>query len=165
MQTSIALVAVLAFVSLAAACGGRIETVDPIASEPPVPSTSASDPSAPSASAASAEPRDPPAPGCASFDQVLSELDRLGCATSTCHGSANLPLIDAAKPLETERGFYAFVLSNGMRYVDFRSLDPKSSAIACNLRGSCGVAMPLGGTAPASTIDMIERWLACGAPP
>jgi hypothetical protein len=157
MQTRI----VLVVVSLAAACGGRIETVtEPEIQDPAIPSASPSEPPPPS---------NPSTPSmrtsCTSFDQVLSELDRLGCGTSSCHGSLNMPLIDAAHPLETKRGFYSFVMSNGMRYVDFRSLDPKSSAIACNLRGSCGVPMPLGGAAPPSTIDIVDGWLACGAPP
>lgn len=110
---------------------------------------------------------DPPlSPSCASFDRVLSELQGLGCSANACHGAdVSPPLIDPARPLETKRGFYAFVLSNGMRYVDFRSLDSKASAMACNLRGTCGVRMPLGGAAPESSIALIERWLACGATP
>lgn len=176
MQTRLTFIALL----LVAACGGRIETVQRSEPSPdaPAPSPGTADSadtegsfdSAPSAPPDPPQPSEPPLPplnpSCASFAQVLSDLDQLGCSASSCHGGGlNLPLIDPARPLETKRGFYAFLLSNGMRYVDFRSLDPSTSAIACNLRGTCGVPMPLGGAAPVATIDLIERWLACGAPP
>jgi hypothetical protein len=172
MQKSIAIAAVLAVVAFAAACGGRIETVtdtrearpEESAADTTEPAPAALPPPPPS-SPPSGGPAGPVPGSCATFDQVLWALDAVGCSASACHGSLNLPLIDAARPLETKRGFYEFVLSNGMRYVDFRSLDPKSSAMACNLRGSCGVAMPLGGSAPEWTIDLVDRWLACGAPP
>lgn len=72
--------------------------------------------------------------------------------------------MDLTSPSLTYKSLTDFKSSNGQPYVSVGSTNPKASAISCNLRHQCGVGMPLGDKLGANQLDVIDTWLACGAP-
>jgi len=89
-----------------------------------------------------------------------------GCAGAACHGGSqprNDPPIDLANAAATYKELVGFTMSNGQPYVVPQS-PPKSSGISCNLRGACGVPMPIGSKLTSKQLQVIDDWLSCGAP-
>lgn len=157
--------------ALLTACGGKVSSAgwhprgEPAPADPPA---SSFDEPADDTAPGSLPPSDPPpdpspppaAPCAASFRlDVLPIFDRAGCSATACHGSPtppSPPRIDGAAPRATYDGFVAFRLSDGRSYL---------AGMDCNLRGTCGVKMPLGGDGlDAADLARIDAWLACGGP-
>jgi hypothetical protein len=72
--------------------------------------------------------------------------------------------MDPTSPALTYKSLVGFTMSTGEPYVAIGSTDPKASGITCNLRGSCGTRMPIGGKLSSNQLAVIDSWLACGAP-
>lgn len=152
--------------ALLCACGGKISSAgwhpreEPApADEPPAASFDEPADDAEPGVPPSSPPPEPAPPCAASFRRdVLPAFDRAGCTMTSCHGGPNPPSpprIDGAAPRATYESLVAFRLSDGQPY---------RTAMACNLRGTCGVKMPLGGAIDPADLARIDAWLACGAP-
>jgi hypothetical protein len=160
-----------------AACGGAINNEelfqkdDQTASGTPTPggSASPSPTSSPTTAPTNVTPPTPkPSTKCdVSFkNDVIGVLAAAKCSTITCHGGPapfNQPGIDTDSAPSAYKTLTSFKLS-GKAYVAVGSTDPKASAIRCNLRGDCGTSMPPGDRLPSADLDVIDAWLACGAP-
>lgn len=158
--------------ALVTACGGKISSAgwhprgEPPPADPPASSfDEPADDTAPGSLAPSDPPPapspPPPAPPCAASFRldVLPTFDRAGCSATACHGGGSPPSpprIDPSAPRATYDGFVTFRLSDGRTYL---------SGMDCNLRGTCGTKMPLGGDGlDAADLALIDAWLACGGP-
>lgn len=159
-----------------AACGGAIDNGDLYKKDQGSASSSGASGSTPAPTAtattlpAPGPPSSPPkpAPKCEfSFQaDVLTVFVQANCTNANCHGGPlprNLPRIDASDPASTYKEFLAFRTSNGKPYV-VMSTNPSASAMSCNLRASCGVAMPPNDKLSPKELAVIDGWLACGAP-
>ena len=166
--------AVLGIALVAAACGGAIDNGDLFQKEQGTSSGGTTSPS-PTGSAPSSPPGTPvpqPTPPngrpcTVSFKKdVLDVLSAGGCASAQCHGGPsfrNRPNIDPAQSLFTYKNLRAYEIE-GVPYVAIGSTDPDDSSITCNLRGACGTRMPLGDKLSSTQLDVIGKWLSCGAP-
>lgn len=170
----VAPLSVLAVVVIAA-CGGAVDNSDlfkkgsgttssggaPTATATPT----STPPSLPTASPP--EPLPEPAPTCqVSFaTDVMLVVDQAGCADLQCHGgNINAPAMDSTSPSLTYKSITNYTMSTGEPYVALGTTVPKASGIFCNLRGNCGVRMPLGDKLTSKQLSVIDSWLACGAP-
>jgi len=101
-----------------------------------------------------------------SFEKEVMQLfENYDCSSAACHGSGlNRPQIDSDDPQLTYKTLVSFKTSGGKPYVAVGSTDPKSSGMYCNLRGDCGVRMPLGNKVDSADLKTLDTWLACGAP-
>ena len=96
---------------------------------------------------------------------VTLVLQQAGCGGLACHnGGINQPTVDPTSPSLTYKSLTTFTMSTGDPYVAVGDPDPKASGMFCNLRGDCGVRMPLGGRLTSKQLAVIDSWLACGAP-
>lgn len=165
---------VLAVVVIAA-CGGAVDNSDlfkkgsTTTSSGGTPTATATATSTPPSLPTSSPPvPDPqPAPACqVSFaTDVMQVFDQAGCADLQCHGGKlNEPAMDSTSPSLTYKSLTAFTMSTGEPYVALGTTVPKASGIFCNLRGNCGVRMPLGDKLTSKELTIIDSWLACGAP-
>lgn len=159
-----------------ASCGGAIDNSDPAkksrdsasgasggpaaTSDPPPSPSSTPFPEPP-------PPLKPPAPCAVSFkkDVLLTVFANNGCATASCHGGvkpAADPRIDLSDAPATYKALVNYTMSDGQRYVATQVR--KSSGMSCNLRGACGVGMPIGGNLTPEELSVVDEWLGCGAP-
>ncbi|MDB4936989.1 MAG: hypothetical protein JWP87_3961 [Labilithrix sp.] len=162
---------------MAVACGGAIDSDDLFGkgqgttsgtsggTTTPAPTTSATTSPTP----APVPPTPKPTTKCdVSFKQdVLDVFANAKCSTAACHGppaTLNEPGIDANSAPFTYKTITTFKLSTGQPYVVVGSTDPKASGMYCNLRGDCGARMPVGDKLSSNDLDVIDTWLACGAP-
>lgn len=159
---------------LAAACGGAIDNGDLFQKEQGSSGSSGST-TTPTATATGNTPTAPPGKPttpkddtCAvSFQKdVMAVLVSAGCSALQCHGGPtglNQPQIDVKSAVLTYKNFVAFEI-DGQPYVAVGSKDPEDSAMFCNFRGDCGPRMPIGDKLSSKQLDVMDRWLACGAP-
>jgi hypothetical protein len=160
-----------------AACGGAIDNTDLYTKDQsssgssgrPAPTGSSTSSPAPSPTPTVLPPPPaPPAPACkVSFTKdVMAVFVQTNCANAACHGGElgrSAPTINPQDPKGTYAELSAFQLSNGQTYIVPNGV-PKSSGLFCNLRGQCGVAMPIGDKLTSKQLDVVDAWLACGAP-
>jgi len=98
---------------------------------------------------------------------ILPQLVALRCTNAACHGGTNPPnppSIDVSTPSTTYASLTSFVLSDGQPYVVSGVTRPDLQGIHCNLAGTCGMPMPLGGAASSAQLRLVDIWLTCGAP-
>ena len=160
------------------ACGGAIDNSELFqegassssGASGATPQPTSTPPSKPTATPPPAPTSSPPKPNdkpcVVSFKQdVLQLFDDYDCTSSACHGgNVNEPRISVNNPTATYQGLKNFKLSTGKAYVVVGATDPKTSGMSCNLRGECGVSMPVGDKLDAEELKIIDDWLACGAP-
>lgn len=167
----------LAASTMLAACGGAIDNTDLYKKDQGSTTSSSGSTPAPTATATPLpEPGPPiplppkPLPKCdVSFQKdVLVVFASTGCSSEACHGGANPrnePRIALADPPAViYKTLTNFTMSNGQTYVVPQSTSPKSSGISCNLRGACGVPMPIANKLSSKQLNVIDDWLSCGAP-
>jgi len=113
-------------------------------------------------------PPQPVGPCAVSFaTDILPQLVALRCTNAACHGGTNPPnppSIDVSTPSTTYASLTSFVLSDGQPYVVSGVTRPDLQGIHCNLAGTCGMPMPLGGAASSAQLRLVDIWLTCGAP-
>ena len=110
------------------------------------------------------------------YPKYISAAGTWKCADANCHGpgAAQLPSIsdDVAKAylsLATYLGSGATSFAR-KAYINPCSIDPATSALDCNIKGSCTPKMPVTGASVASAgataaeIADVDTWLKCGAP-
>jgi hypothetical protein len=158
------------------ACGGAIDNGELFqegsssGASGTTPTPTSTPPSKPTATPTPAPTSSPPKPNdkpcVVSFEKdVLQLFEDYDCTSSSCHGgNLNAPRITASNPTGTYQALKSFKLSTGKAYVAVGATDPKSSAMYCNLRGQCGVPMPIGDKLDEEELQVIDDWLACGAP-
>ncbi len=170
VEGSFALLALLT----AAACGGAVDNSDLFkkngttsssgGTPTATPTATSTPPSGPTAN----PPPPPPAPTTCDVSfaaDVTLVLQQAGCGGLACHnGGINRPTVDPTSPSLTYKSLTTFTMSTGDPYVAVGDPDPKASGMFCNLRGDCGVRMPLGGRLTSKQLAVIDSWLACGAP-
>jgi hypothetical protein len=86
-----------------------------------------------------------------------------GCTNAACHGGALNPPTITSDAAVTYKAITSFTLSDGTPYV-VSGGKPKDSGLFCNVRGDCGVRMPPQRKLDSKELDVIDEWLACGAP-
>jgi hypothetical protein len=110
------------------------------------------------------------------YPKYIAAAGTWKCADANCHGpgSAQLPAISdkadkAYLQLATYKGSGLTGFANKL-YINPCSIDPATSALACNLLGSCTPTMPVtggsvssAGATAAENAD-VDKWLKCGAP-
>lgn len=107
------------------------------------------------------------------YPLYMSAAGTWKCADAACHGpgSATSPSI-SDDPLKAYLALATYVSPSfgGKPYVNACSVDPATSAISCNLLGSCLPIMPttgvgvMGASPTAAENADIDKWLKCGAP-
>lgn len=168
----------LSFLALVvvAACGGAVDNSDLYKKSGGTTTTSGGTPTATATATANPptaptmlppvpQPKPDPKCGVSFSTDVMQVFAQTGCMSTGCHkGNINDPEMDATSPALTYKSLVSFTLSNGQPYVAVGTTSPKSSSISCNLRHQCGVGMPLGDKLDSNQLDVIDQWLACGAP-
>ena len=159
-----------------AACGGAVDNSDlyskgggQTASSGGAPTATATATATPPSAPTTTPQVPPPTPaakcGVSFSTDVMQVFVHTGCTANGCHkGNFNDPPMDASSPSSTYKSLTNFTLSNGKPYVAVGNTNPKASMIFCNLRNQCGAGMPIGGKLDSTQLDVIDTWLACGAP-